>query len=72
MQLPIDKRYKSIYLVGAIIAACFAFMLISTAFIMNDINGKTSAELAIDREIDACLADQAKKESLFGFGLIKK
>ena len=72
MHLPIDKRYKNIYLVGAIITACFAFMIISTAFVMKDISGKTSADLALDRQIDQCLAEQAKKESLFGLGWFKK
>lgn len=43
----LDKKYYSIYLVSAIIAACFVFMVVSTVAVMKNIGGgKTSADLA--------------------------
>ncbi len=48
MKLHLDKRYYSIYLVGAIIAACFIFMIGSSVAVMKTIGGgKTSADLAL-------------------------
>ncbi len=49
-----DKKYNNIYLVSAIIVACFAFMFISTAAVLGDIGGKTSADMAIEQAIRDC------------------
>ena len=48
------KEYKNIYLVTAILVAAFAFMAISTWDIFNKVSGETSADLAIDRQVDKC------------------
>jgi hypothetical protein len=50
----IDKRYYNIYLVGAIITACFVFMFASTAAVMSDIGGKTSNDLALEKAQKDC------------------
>jgi hypothetical protein len=49
-----DKQYKNIYLVSAILIACFVFMIISTAGVMGNISGKTSADLAIEQAKKDC------------------
>ena len=64
MELHFDKKNRNIYLVAAIIGACFLYMIISTVWVMNDISGQTSQDLAIDRYIDECYA---KKEGDKGF-----
>ena len=51
------KEYRNIYLVAAILIAAFAFMGISTWDIFNRISGETSADLAIDRQVDKCWED---------------
>jgi len=51
------KEYRNIYLVGAILIAAFAFMAISTWDIFNRVSGETSADLAIDRQVDKCWED---------------
>lgn len=56
-----DKKYYNIYLVSAIIIACFAFMIFSTAAVMDDIGGgKTSADIAIQQAKKDC--DKKKGE----------
>lgn len=52
--MKLDKKLFTIYLVAAIIIASFLFMIISTLFVMKDISGETSADLAIDRQVDEC------------------
>lgn len=69
MELHFDKKKRNIYLVAAIITACFIFMIISTAWVMSDISGQTSRDLAIDRYIDKCYAEKEDKGFL---GLFKK
>ncbi len=55
MKLHIDKKYYSIYLVSAIIVACFVFMFVSTAVVLKDIGGgKTSADLAMKQAKKNC------------------
>lgn len=51
------KEYRNIYLVAAILIAAFAFMAISTWNVFNTISGETSADLAIDRQVDKCWED---------------
>jgi hypothetical protein len=51
------KEYRNIYLVAAIIVAAFAFMAISTWDVFTSISGQTSVDLAIDRQVDKCWAD---------------
>ena len=51
------KEYRNIYLVAAILIAAFAFMAISTWDIFNKVSGETSADLAVDRQVDKCWAD---------------
>lgn len=48
------KEYMNIYLVTAIIVAAFAFMIISTWQIFGEVSGQTSADIAIDKQVDAC------------------
>ena len=61
MKALLDKKYYSIYLVSAIIAACFVFMIVSTMAVMKDIGGgKTSADLALKSARKAC--DRQKGE----------
>jgi len=48
------KKYRNIYLVGAIIIAGFIFMGVSTWQVFSDVSTKTSADLAIDRQVDKC------------------
>lgn len=50
----LKKEYMNIYLVSAILVAAFAFMIISTWKIFSDVSNQTSADLAIDRQVDAC------------------
>lgn len=52
------KEYMNIYLVTAILVAAFAFMAISTWNIVGNVNNQTSADLAIDQEVDKCWADK--------------
>ena len=49
-----DKRYYNIYFVGAVLVACFLFMIASTGLIMGDISNKTSADLAVEKMQKAC------------------
>ena len=50
-----DPQYRNIYLVGTILIACFVFMFISTAAVLNDIGGgKTSADIAIKNAEKDC------------------
>jgi hypothetical protein len=49
-----DKQYKNIYLVTAILIACFVFMIISTAGVMGNISGKTSADIALKQAKKDC------------------
>ena len=50
-----DKQYKNIYLVSAIIAACFVFMIFSTVIVLDKIGGgKTSADIAIEQARKDC------------------
>jgi hypothetical protein len=49
-----DPQYRNIYLVSAILIACFAFMIVSTAGVMGDISGKTSADLALEQAQKDC------------------
>ena len=49
-----DPQYKNIYLVSAILVACFAFMAVSTFDVMGDISGKTSADIAIEQAKKDC------------------
>jgi len=56
------KEYMNIYLVTAILVAAFAFMIISTWDIVGDVNEQTSADLAIDRQVDACWDEKDLKE----------
>lgn len=54
-----EKKYYNIYLVSAIIVACFVFMIFSTAAVMGDIGGgKTSADIAMQQAQKDC----AKKD----------
>lgn len=56
-----DPQYRNIYVVGAILVACFAFMFISTAAVLKDIGGgKTSADVAIEQAQKDC--DKQKGE----------
>ncbi|MBD3801528.1 MAG: hypothetical protein IE886_08860 [Campylobacterales bacterium] len=48
------KEYMNIYVVTAALVAAFAFMAISTWDIIGEVNEQTSADLAIDRQVDAC------------------
>lgn len=51
----LDKRYYSIYLVGAIISACFIFMLVSTVAVFEKVGrGKTSLDLALEDAQKKC------------------
>jgi len=52
------KEYMNIYLVTAILVAAFAFMAISTWNIVGNVNNQTSADLAIDQDVDKCWADK--------------
>lgn len=55
MKALLDKKYYSIYLVTAIIAACFIFMIVSTIAVLGNIGGgKTSADLALKSAQKAC------------------
>jgi hypothetical protein len=58
--MKIDKKLFTIYLVSAIIIAAFLFMILSTLFVMEDISGQTSADLAIDRQVDQCYEELEK------------
>lgn len=49
-----NKQYRNIYLVSAILIACFVFMIVSTAGVMGNISGKTSADLAIEQAKKDC------------------
>jgi hypothetical protein len=50
-----NPQYRNMYLVGAIIVACFVFMFISTAAVLKDIGGgKTSADIAIEQAQKDC------------------
>lgn len=55
MKLLLNQKYYSIYLVGAIISACFLFMFISTVTVLNNIGGgKTSADIALEKAKQNC------------------
>lgn len=57
----IDKKYYSVYLVLAIILACFIFMLGSTAVIMKNVGGgKTSMDLALEKAKKTCSRENGK------------
>ena len=57
----LDKRYYSIYLVGAIITACFLFMIISTLAVFDSVGkGKTSADLALEKAQKTCLTQKGQ------------
>jgi hypothetical protein len=58
--MKIDKKYLNIYVVSAIIIILFLYMIISTLFVMEDISGQTSADLAIDRQVDECYEELDK------------
>lgn len=61
MKALLDKKYYSIYLVSAIIAACFVFMVVSTIAVLKNIGGgKTSTDLAIKTAQKEC--DKQKGE----------
>jgi len=61
VKLPINQKYYSIYLVAAIISACFIFMFVSTVAVLNTIGGgKTSADLALKDAKQNC--DKQKGE----------
>ncbi|HZF69487.1 hypothetical protein [Sulfuricurvum sp.] len=61
MKLLLNKKYYSIYLVGAIISACFLFMFISTIAVLKNIGGgKTSADIALEKAKQNC--DRKKGE----------
>jgi len=50
-----DPQYRNMYLVGGIIVACFVFMFISTAAVLDTIGGgKTSADIAIEKAKRDC------------------
>ena len=56
-----DPQYRNMYLVGAILIACFVFMFISTAAVMDNIGGgKTSADIALEQAQKDC--DKKKGE----------
>jgi hypothetical protein len=48
------KEYRNIYLVSAILIAAFIFMAVSTWKVFGEVNGQTSADLAVDRAVDKC------------------
>lgn len=56
------KEYMNIYLVTAIMVAAFAFMVISTWQIFGEVSGQTSADLAIDKQVDECWEENDLKE----------
>jgi TRAP-type C4-dicarboxylate transport system permease small subunit len=58
----LKKEYMNIYLVSAILIAAFAFMIVSTWKIFSDVSEQTSADLAIDRQLDACWEKNDIKE----------
>lgn len=61
MRLLLNKKYYSIYLVGAIISASFLFMFISVVAVLNNIGGgKTSADVALEKAKENC--DRKKGE----------
>lgn len=56
------KEYMNIYLVTAIIVAAFAFMIVSTWKIFGEVSGQTSADIAIDKQVDECWEEKDLKE----------
>jgi hypothetical protein len=61
VKLLLNKKYYSIYLVGAIISACFLFMFFSTVAVLKNIGGgKTSADMALEKAKQNC--DRKKGE----------
>jgi len=50
----LEKKYYSIYLVSAIIAAGLIFMGVSTAIVMKEINGGTSMDIALQKAKKEC------------------
>lgn len=58
----LNKKYYSIYLVAAIIIAALIFMAVSTWQIFDEVSGQTSADLAIDRQVDACYEKMEKEK----------
>lgn len=51
----LDKRYYSVYLVLAIIGACFIFMFVSTVAVFEKVGkGKTSLDLALEDAKKKC------------------
>lgn len=49
-----DSQYRNIYLVSGIIIACFIFMIVSTFGVMDNIGGKTSADIALEQAQKEC------------------
>ncbi|MDD5160680.1 MAG: hypothetical protein PHI47_11550 [Sulfuricurvum sp.] len=55
MKLLLNQKYYNIYLVAAIIAVCFLFMVISTVVVLKNIGGgKTSADIALEKAQQNC------------------
>lgn len=59
-----NKQYMNIYLVSAFMIAAFAFMIISTLQVFNEVSGQTSADLAVDRAVDQCWEKHGINEKL--------
>jgi hypothetical protein len=58
--MKINRKYLNIYVVSAIIIILFLYMIITTFFVMEDISGQTSVDLAIDRQVDECYEELEK------------
>lgn len=53
-----DWNKRNIYLATAIIASGLFFMIITGYYIMSGVSGGSSAEMAIDRNLDECYKEK--------------
>ncbi len=53
-----NKKNYNIYLTSAIIAAGLIYMGMSALYINKNVMSQTSADIAIDKRIDACYAEK--------------
>ena len=52
--MPLDREKTNIYFLSAVIAGALLFMGGSMYLISNSVEGASSYELQIDREVEAC------------------
>jgi len=53
-----DEKKRNIYLATIIISVGLAFMIITGYYITSGVSGGSSAEMAIDRDIDKCYQEK--------------